>query len=383
MGNKLLEQSNQLQTSSIENKLMAIRGTEGTGYFFLSLFSAILGNLFFVVFASIGVVRASKNKSFIGWFIGGCLLRAYGLYNSYTGYKSYVPMYSGYSTYGGQYKLDTEALMEQFTYEIVVFFILLVLFLIWAYHCKSKAAARAEMSQNEVEINDSVPDNKDTAAVQQQAENISVDSELAITALKTEQKVCSNCGASLVEGAKICRACGTPIEMPPDQVVPEKKDEIIVPNRCGKCGNSLFEGQRFCNKCGAPVEQLISAETLKSAVVSEPSEIIEAAGPAALDLCSLPAALRRAYIFIEDEEWDRAEEYLENVLDEDPENAYAYLGKAMAAVRIGTPTLPTPNETKKLLSRKEYARAKRFADADLSRIIKRWEKEANAVEEEE
>ena len=58
----------------IEDKLMALRSTEGAGYFFLSLFSAILGNIVFIVFASIGVARASKNKSFIGWFIGGYIL---------------------------------------------------------------------------------------------------------------------------------------------------------------------------------------------------------------------------------------------------------------------------------------------------------------------
>ena len=39
--------------------------------------------------------------------------------------------------------------------------------------------------------------------------------------------------------------------------------------------------------------------------------------------------LKRIFIFIEDEEWEKADEYCEKVLDIDPENAQAYIGKLM------------------------------------------------------
>ena len=43
--------------------------------------------------------------------------------------------------------------------------------------------------------------------------------------------------------------------------------------------------------------------------------------------------LKRAFIFLEDGDWDAADEYCEKVLDIDPENARAYLGKLMAECR--------------------------------------------------
>jgi len=43
--------------------------------------------------------------------------------------------------------------------------------------------------------------------------------------------------------------------------------------------------------------------------------------------------LKRVFIFLEDGDWLRADEYCEKVLDIDPENAEAYLGKLMAETR--------------------------------------------------
>lgn len=44
--------------------------------------------------------------------------------------------------------------------------------------------------------------------------------------------------------------------------------------------------------------------------------------------------LKRVFMFLEDKEWDNADEYCEKVLDLDPENAEAYLGKLMAEKRF-------------------------------------------------
>ncbi len=43
--------------------------------------------------------------------------------------------------------------------------------------------------------------------------------------------------------------------------------------------------------------------------------------------------LKRAFMFLEDGDWSAADEYCEKVLDIDPENARAYLGKLMAECR--------------------------------------------------
>ena len=44
--------------------------------------------------------------------------------------------------------------------------------------------------------------------------------------------------------------------------------------------------------------------------------------------------LKRAFMFLEDCDWQEADTYCEKVLDQDPENARAYLGKLMASLRV-------------------------------------------------
>ena len=44
--------------------------------------------------------------------------------------------------------------------------------------------------------------------------------------------------------------------------------------------------------------------------------------------------LKRAFMFLEDGDWDAADEYCEKVLDIDPENASAYLGKLLSELRV-------------------------------------------------
>ena len=44
--------------------------------------------------------------------------------------------------------------------------------------------------------------------------------------------------------------------------------------------------------------------------------------------------LKRAFLFLEDGKWQDADEYCERVLDIDPENAQAYLGKLMAELKV-------------------------------------------------
>lgn len=44
--------------------------------------------------------------------------------------------------------------------------------------------------------------------------------------------------------------------------------------------------------------------------------------------------IERMFLFLEDGEWDKADEYSERVLDVEPKNAYAYLGKLMIEYRV-------------------------------------------------
>ncbi len=49
---------------------------------------------------------------------------------------------------------------------------------------------------------------------------------------------------------------------------------------------------------------------------------------------SVSPLLKRAFLFLEDGKWEDADAYCEKVLDQEPENAHAYLGKLMAGLKV-------------------------------------------------
>ena len=63
------------------------------------------------------------------------------------------------------------------------------------------------------------------------------------------------------------------------------------------------------------------------------SESVAAAAKEAAVSPGIAPLLRRAFMFLEDGDWDSADEYCERVLDMDPGNAEAYLGKLMAELK--------------------------------------------------
>ena len=51
-------------------------------------------------------------------------------------------------------------------------------------------------------------------------------------------------------------------------------------------------------------------------------------------LASVDSLLKRAFLSLEDEEWKKADDFCEQVLNQDPENPQAYLGKLMAEFHV-------------------------------------------------
>lgn len=71
--------------------------------------------------------------------------------------------------------------------------------------------------------------------------------------------------------------------------------------------------------------------------------------------------VQRAFIFLEDGNWTSADEYCEKVLDSEPKNAYAYLGKLMAELKVKTQS-ELADCKKALDDNGNYQKAVRFAD---------------------
>ncbi len=81
--------------------------------------------------------------------------------------------------------------------------------------------------------------------------------------------------------------------------------------------------------------------------------------------------LKRAFMFLEDREWESADEYCEKVLDIDPENAEAYLGKLLAGFEISTKgeliNLDEPFDDDM-----DYRKIIRFGDENLCEELKNY-----------
>lgn len=74
--------------------------------------------------------------------------------------------------------------------------------------------------------------------------------------------------------------------------------------------------------------------------------------------------LRRAFLFLEDKEWESADEYCEKVLDLEPENGRAYLCKLLAEKRLSTKE-ELWNCREPFDDRNSYQKAIRFGDPAL------------------
>lgn len=84
--------------------------------------------------------------------------------------------------------------------------------------------------------------------------------------------------------------------------------------------------------------------------------------------------LKRAFLFLEDEEWEKADQYFEAVLDDDPTNAYAYIGKVMAEKRL-TSFEALEESGVSFSDNKNYIKAVRFADKKLANKLEALSKE--------
>ena len=78
--------------------------------------------------------------------------------------------------------------------------------------------------------------------------------------------------------------------------------------------------------------------------------------------------LRRAFMFLEDTEWDSAYEYCEKVLDIEPENAYAYLGKLLSELKVRKQEYLRA-QAEPFDSNNNYKKAIRYADNDLKTTL--------------
>lgn len=85
--------------------------------------------------------------------------------------------------------------------------------------------------------------------------------------------------------------------------------------------------------------------------------------------------LERAFLCLEDSDWKKADGLLEQVLNVDPKNAQAYMGKLMVVLNISKESLLQEN-SEPLTGYADYQKALRFANPEQKRI---WESYNQAI----
>jgi hypothetical protein len=83
---------------------------------------------------------------------------------------------------------------------------------------------------------------------------------------------------------------------------------------------------------------------------------------------NITSLLKRVFIFLENEEWTLADEYCERVLEIEPENAMAYVGKLMAELCVKTQESLKDLE-KPFDNNRNYQKAVCFGDEDLKTTL--------------
>ena len=78
--------------------------------------------------------------------------------------------------------------------------------------------------------------------------------------------------------------------------------------------------------------------------------------------------LKRVFMFLEDGDWNSANEYCEKVLDIDPENAEAYLGKLMSGLRVKKQEF-LKDQAEPFDNNNNYQKAIRFANEKLKNTL--------------
>ena len=86
--------------------------------------------------------------------------------------------------------------------------------------------------------------------------------------------------------------------------------------------------------------------------------------------------LRRAFLFLEDRDWRSAAEYSEKILDQEPENARAYLCKLMAELQVSKPE-DLRKHRAALQKNRTYRRAVQYADSALKAELQSYVAEPN------
>lgn len=110
------------------------------------------------------------------------------------------------------------------------------------------------------------------------------------------------------------------------------------------------------------IEKIVKSNEPKTSVVKE------TVVTSPVTTANIAPLLERAFMFLEDGDWTSADEYCEKVLDQNPKNAHAYLGKLMAELHVRKQD-KLKDQAEPFDSNKNYEKAVRFAGERLKSTL--------------
>ncbi len=126
------------------------------------------------------------------------------------------------------------------------------------------------------------------------------------------------------------------------------------------------------------IKKIVGA-TAQKASAKDPSATKETTSTPTVPTTITPY-LKRIFLFLEDSNWESADEYCEKVLDIDPESALAYLGKLMVELEVEIQE-DLKNCEEPFDENKNYQKAVRFGDAKLKETLTGYIEYINARNE--
>jgi alpha-tubulin suppressor-like RCC1 family protein/tetratricopeptide (TPR) repeat protein len=126
------------------------------------------------------------------------------------------------------------------------------------------------------------------------------------------------------------------------------------------------------------ISKVVDADKAQAAPVKE-TVVVQSAGGSNVD-----ALLKRGNMALEDHEWDKADGFFEEVLNQNAECAGAYLGKAMAGSHCASGAEYTEHcmSDCTLINSKNFQRALRFATGELKTYLKQLDDNGKAAQAE-
>lgn len=131
---------------------------------------------------------------------------------------------------------------------------------------------------------------------------------------------------------------------------------------CPNCGAAMDLDENrefgFCSYCGTKVVQ--------DKIVIEHKGTVSISG-----IANEKSILKRMFIFLEDKDWNNADIYADKVLDINPQNSYAYIGKLMLSLKISK-FENLQNSSKTFDKNGNYIKAIRFGDKKLIDALQKY-----------